>query len=157
MELNFTDLPLGSNVTSLTCSDKDLGPSGNFSFTIVSGNTGNKFRMDDNRVIVNGALDHENGSEYSLKIHVTDQGIPSHVTVVMVTVYVKAVNEFTPKFQYSNYTVSISEATAVGKFNFFFIFNYLNLKVSSKRYPQQNQRTCQASKLKSILGFHPQT
>ena len=70
--------------------------------------------MDDNRVAVNGALDHENGSEYSLKIHVTDQGVPSHVTVVMVTVYVKAVNEITPTFQYSNYTVSISEATAIG-------------------------------------------
>ena len=102
-------------MTSLTCSDKDLGPNGNFSFAIVSGNTGNKFRMDDNRVVLNGALDHENGSEYSLEIHVTDQGVPSHVTVVMVTVYVKAVNEFTPTFQYTNYTVSISEALAIGK------------------------------------------
>ena len=44
----------------------------------------------------------------------TDQGVPSQVTVVMVTVYVKAVNEFTPVFQYTNYTVNISEATAIG-------------------------------------------
>lgn len=101
-------------MTSLSCSDEDLKPNENFSFAIVSGNTGNKFRMDDNRVVVNGAVDHENGSEYSLEIHVTDHGVPSHVAVVMVTVYVKAVNEFTPTFQYSNYTVSISEATAIG-------------------------------------------
>ncbi len=75
-------------MTSLACSDDDLGPNGNFSYAIVSGNTGNKYRMDDNRVVVNGALDHEYGSEYSLEIHVTDQGVPSRVTVVMVTVHV---------------------------------------------------------------------
>ena len=111
---HFTDVAVGTNVTSIMCSDEDLGPNGNFSFTTVSGNTGNKFRMDSNRVVVNGALDHETESEYSLEIHVTDQGFPSHVTVVMVTVYVKAVNEFTPVFQYLNYTVNISEATPIG-------------------------------------------
>lgn len=71
--------------------------------------------MDDNRISVNGDLDHESQSEYSLEIHVTDRGVPSHVTVVIVTVYVKAVNEITPTFQFSNYTVTISEATDVGK------------------------------------------
>ena len=71
--------------------------------------------MDDNTVLVNGDLDHESRSEYSLEIHVTDHGVPSHVTVVIVTVYVKAVNEITPTFQFSNYTVTISEATAVGE------------------------------------------
>lgn len=105
---------MGTNITSITCSDEDLGSNGNFSFTIVKGNTGDKFRMDGNIVVINGALDHETGSEYSLEIHVTDQGVPSHVTVVMVTVYVKAVNEFTPVFQYLNYTVNISEATPIG-------------------------------------------
>ena len=110
----FTDLPVDTNVTSITCSDDDLGPNGNFSFTIVSGNTGNKFRMNSNRVVINDALDHETESEYGLEIHVTDQGVPSHMTVVMVTVYVKAVNEFTPVFQYSNYSVNISEATPIG-------------------------------------------
>ena len=108
-------------MTSLICTDEDLGPNGNFSFAIVSGNTRDKFRMDDNRVLVNGDLDHENQSEYSLEIHVTDHGVPSHVTVVIVTVYVKAVNEITPKFQFSNYTVTISEATAIGKFILSFI------------------------------------
>ena len=103
-------------MTSLTCTDEDLGPNGNLSFTIVSGNTGDKFRMDDNTVLVNGDLDHESQSEYSLEIHVTDHGVPSHVTVVIVTVYVKAVNEITPMFQFSNYTVTISEATAIGEF-----------------------------------------
>ena len=105
---------MGTNITSVACTDEDLGPNGNFSFTIDSGNTGSKFRMDSNRVVLNGALDHETESEYSLEIHVTDQGIPIHVTVVMVTVYVKAVNEFTPVFQYLNYTVNVSEATAIG-------------------------------------------
>lgn len=105
---------MGTNITSVACTDEDLGPNGNFSFTIDSGNTGNKFRMDGNSVVLNGALDHETGSEYSLEIHVTDQGTPSRVTVVMVTVYVEAVNEFTPVFQYLNYTVNVSEATAIG-------------------------------------------
>ena len=111
----LADLPFGSNVTSLTCTDEDLGPNGNFSFAIVSGNTGDKFRMDDNRLVVNGDLDHESQSEYSLEIHVTDHGVPSHVTVVIVTVYVKAVNEITPTFQFSNYTVTISETTPIGE------------------------------------------
>ena len=103
-------------MTSLTCTDEDLGPNGNLSFTIVSGNTEDKFRMDDNIVFVNGDLDHESQSEYSLEIHVTDHGgVPSHVTVVIVTVFVKAVNEITPTFQFSNYTVTISEATPVGE------------------------------------------
>ena len=34
----------------------------------------------------------------------------------MVTLYVKAKNEFAPVFQHSNYTVNISEATAIGKY-----------------------------------------
>ena len=114
MSFCFTDLAVGTNFTSITCTDNDLGSNGNLSFTIVSGNTGNKFRMENNRVVVNGELDHESGSEYGLEIHVTDQGVPSQVTVVMVTVYVKAVNEFTPVFQYTNYTVNISEVTAIG-------------------------------------------
>lgn len=113
--LLLADIPFGSNVTSLTCTDDDLGPNGNFSFAIVSGNTGDKFRMDDNRLLVNGDLDHERQSEYSLEIHVTDHGVPSHVTVVIVTVYVKAVNEITPTFQFSNYTVTISETTPIGE------------------------------------------
>ena len=70
--------------------------------------------MNDNSVLVNGDLDHESQSEYSLEIHVMDHGVPSHVTVVIVTVYVKAVNEITPMFQFSNYTVTISEAADVG-------------------------------------------
>ena len=111
----ITDLPLESNVTSLTCTDEDLGPNGNLSFAIVSGNTGGKFRMDGNRIVVNGDLDHESQSEYSVEIHVADHGVPNHVTVVIVTVYIKAVNEITPTFQFSNYTVTISEATTVGK------------------------------------------
>ena len=102
-------------MTSLTCTDEDLGPNGNLSFAIVSGDPGDKFRMDNSTVLVNGDLDHESQSEYSLEIHVKDHGVPSHVTVVIVTVYVKAVNEMTPTFQFSNYTVTISEATAVGE------------------------------------------
>ena len=46
MSFYFTDLVVGTNFTSITCLDNDLGPNGNLSFTIVSGNTGNKFRME---------------------------------------------------------------------------------------------------------------
>lgn len=116
------DISLDTNVTAIACSDEDLGPNGNFSFEIVSGNYGNKFRLDDNRVVVNDALDHENGSEYGLEIYVTDHGVPNNIAVVMITVYVKAKNEFTPMFQYPNYTVNISETTAVGEFIFEFPF-----------------------------------
>lgn len=41
------------------CIDEDLGFNGNFLFVIVSGNIGSKFRMDDNRIFVNGDLDYE--------------------------------------------------------------------------------------------------
>lgn len=112
----FSDIPIDTNVTAIACTDEDLGPNGNFSFEIVSGNFGKKFRLDDNRVVVNDRLDHENEHEYSLEIHVTDHGVPNNVAVVMVTLYVKAKNEFAPVFQHSNYTVNISEATAIGKY-----------------------------------------
>ena len=118
----FSDIPIDTNVTAIVCTDEDLGPNGNFSFEIVSGNFGKKFRLDDNRVVVNDRLDHENEHEYSLEIHVTDHGVPNNVAVVMVTLYVKAKNEFAPVFQHSNYTVNISEATAVGKFIRKFLF-----------------------------------
>ena len=120
----FSDIPIDTNVTAIACTDEDLGPNGNLSFEIVSGNFGKKFRLDDNRVVVNDRLDHENEHEYSLEIHVTDHGVPNNVAVVMVTLYVKAKNEFAPVFQHSNYTVniSISEATAVGKFIRKFLF-----------------------------------
>lgn len=34
------DIPIDTNVTAIACTDEDLGPNGNFSFEIVSGNFG---------------------------------------------------------------------------------------------------------------------
>lgn len=106
---------VGSNTTTITCTDQDTGPNSQLTYSFGSGNTGNHFRLDNNTIIVAKQLDHETISEFSLVVKVTDGGVPSLVTVVMVTVAVIAKNEHTPRFDNDSYSVNISEWTKIGK------------------------------------------
>jgi hypothetical protein len=108
-------MEVGSNITTIICTDQDqLGPNSQLTYTFGSGNTGNHFKLENNTIVVVSNLDHETTNEYSLVVHVSDGGSPCLVTVVMVTVYVRAKNEHTPVFQYSNFSTNISEWTAIG-------------------------------------------
>ncbi len=62
---------IGSFVSLLTGSDVNTGDT--LTYTIIEGNTGTAFSIQDNRLIVNGALDYETLSGYRLMIKVSDQ------------------------------------------------------------------------------------
>lgn len=81
-------------------------------------------------MIVASSLDHETLKEYSLVVNVSDGGSPTYVTVVMVTVYVRPENDYTPLFEYSNYSTNISEWTAIGKiyYNLLLPYKFINEK-----------------------------
>lgn len=70
------------------------------------------------------SLDHETLKEYSLVVNVSDGGSPTYVTVVMVTVYVRPENDYTPLFEYSNYSTNITEWTAIGKICYYLLLSY---------------------------------
>ncbi len=63
--------PIGTEVFTLNGVDSNNGDT--LSYTIISGNTGNVFTIDTNKLKVNGKLDYETVSGYTLVVEVKDK------------------------------------------------------------------------------------
>ncbi|KAL3853661.1 hypothetical protein ACJMK2_017186 [Sinanodonta woodiana] len=99
-------------VTTLTCSDRDVGNS--ISYSITSGNTGSAFRIDaaTGAIAVNGALNYDSLTQtYSLVVEVTDG---TNTLTVPVAISLTPVNEFTPTFSNSP-SLTVAENESPGK------------------------------------------
>ncbi|KAK7485090.1 hypothetical protein BaRGS_00023630, partial [Batillaria attramentaria] len=100
----------GDTVLTLTCTDTDVTAT-TLTYTISSGDT-SKFTMNSNVLELAGALDYDGGTtRYDLTITVSD-GTNSVDVVGSVTV--APVNEAPPVFSQTIYSVTKSEALAVG-------------------------------------------
>ena len=98
----------GASVTQLVWNDGDLGPDGEVTFTITSGNTNNAFFItSDGRILVSGVLDREVISLYSLQIRIKDlpnnpseqRSSENHVNITITDI-----NDHTPVFDSNQYT-----------------------------------------------------
>ncbi|XP_041349525.1 cadherin-23-like [Gigantopelta aegis] len=107
---------IGISLLKVTATDQDLGAQGTVSYSILSGNTGNVFRVDpvsgDLIINDNAALDYEVNPSFDLVIQATDGGgLVGSATVRITT---GPINEATPQFSPSTSTQTLAENSALG-------------------------------------------
>ena len=107
----------GFYVTTVNATDGDIGFNAKFEFTIVSGNDPYAFYIDPStgQIMVSGALDFESKSSYTLKVNVSDQGMPQMTTSELATVFITILdaNDHPPVFEPDNYLTAIYENVAI--------------------------------------------
>ncbi|KAK3739519.1 hypothetical protein QZH41_016191, partial [Actinostola sp. cb2023] len=109
------DAAKGTAVITVTANDADTGPRGRVLYSIVSGNTGNKFTIDDSTgaIRVSSPLDRETTPSFALIIEARDGGVPSLSSKCLVNVNITDVNDNAPVFN-GPYTFHIAEDKPVG-------------------------------------------
>lgn len=104
-------------VTKVDATDEDIGYNARFEFTIVSGNEPYAFYIKPatGEILVSGELDYETKPSYTLKINVSDQGMPQQTSLELATVLITILdaNDHPPVFQPDEYTISIKEDVAI--------------------------------------------
>lgn len=107
------DLPVSQNVVRVIASDDDQPntPNSNISYSFLSGNSADKFRILSNgQIQINSALDFENTSSYTLVVEGRDGGMPVMSGMASVSVTITNVNEDPPTLS-GNQSVFVSELT----------------------------------------------
>ena len=101
----------GTPVVSVMADDADTGTLGVVSYSITSGNSNNDFAIDSTsgEITVNGDLDREVISEYTLTIRAQDGGNPARSDISTVVITVNDINDNNPIFQRSSYTITVRE------------------------------------------------
>lgn len=91
------DLAIGARVADINATDKDFGPNGILTYSIISGNEDNNFGINPSTgiITVKNELDYETVVRYSLVIRVSDNAPPAQrlSTVAKVTVRLTNVND----------------------------------------------------------------
>ncbi|CAC5396085.1 FAT4 [Mytilus coruscus] len=103
----------GTIVTKIQCDDKDIVENANLMYSIISGNTGNGFRLNNTNIVVNSPLDYETINNYIIGLEVKDQGSPPRSSSILVTVDVVPVYK-SPKLYETSVKINISEGITVG-------------------------------------------
>ena len=114
------NIAVGSFIASVTASDMDSGPQGEVYYSIVGGNTGNKFSVNTSsgEVRTIASLDRETTATFTLVIRASDGAIHgkarfSNGTLV---VHVTDINDNAPAFADApSVAVSVSETKSVGE------------------------------------------
>ena len=112
--------PIHSLVFTMSASDNDAGDNGRFLYSIIAGNPGFHFRIEQitGYVQVSTELDRESQSVYELVIQATDLGSTPRSSTVTATVTLSDVNDMAPKFNQGEYTFNVPEnvprGTSVG-------------------------------------------
>ena len=104
------DAAVGTNVVLISAFDRD---GGKLTYSISTGNTGNKFQINSNSggVELAGKLDHEEVSSFILTIQVTDDHNVDEATLI---VNVEDVNDNSPQPVMTEYHAHISEDAKPG-------------------------------------------
>lgn len=105
-------------VAKVNASDEDIGYNARMEFTIVSGNDPYAFYIKPatGEILVSGELDYEIIPSYTLKINVSDQGMPQQTSLELATVFITILdaNDHPPVFQPDQYTIFVKEDVAIG-------------------------------------------
>ncbi len=109
------DLPVGTSVALLRATDSDSGFNGKLLFVISGGDFDSCFTIESDTgwLKVFEPLDRETTDHYTLNITVYDLGLPQKSSSHMVNVNILDINDNSPDFLQSEYSVDISEDTAV--------------------------------------------
>ncbi|XP_071951339.1 protocadherin Fat 4-like [Antedon mediterranea] len=104
-------LPVGVEFLEVTATDADEGANGELIFTIISGNTNNDFGIDPSRGILysRNRLDRERTSSYTITIQAEDSSRSPLYATTNVNIDISDVNDYTPVFQDSPYTINVLE------------------------------------------------
>ncbi|XP_056139750.1 protocadherin-16-like [Lampris incognitus] len=108
----------GSFVLQVTARDKDQGPNGDISYSILQdrGTHSDWFSIDSVTGIITtlSQLDYEKDPVPSVTVVATDGGKPPLSSTVVVNIILQDVNDNEPVFERNFYNVSIKENTAAG-------------------------------------------
>lgn len=107
------NLPVGTNVTSVSATDMDEGFNGLVVYTLK----GEEGKMDIDSsgfILLQKALDREEQGFYNLTVIASDQGQPVQSTTLNLTVIVEDANDNAPVFSSSSYEVKVSEDQELG-------------------------------------------
>ena len=109
------DTDVGTVITSASATDSDEGSAGEVSYRIMPNN--NQFSIDSasGNVTLEGPLDFEIVTRYSITILAIDGGLPSLSSTVALNVIVTDVNDNQPVFNQSLYLGSLNENLAAGQ------------------------------------------
>ncbi len=99
-----------TSVFDVDCTDADAGDNAALTYTIVSGDDG-KFEIDADSGLVqtSALLDRESKDVYELTLEVYDSGATQRTATATATVTISDVNDNTPAFSQSTYTMSVLE------------------------------------------------
>ncbi|KAJ8373355.1 hypothetical protein AAFF_G00265990 [Aldrovandia affinis] len=101
----------GADVLQVFATDADEGTNGQIRFSIVGGNANGDFRMDSVTGVISVArqLDRETRAAYSLAVQAADRGSSPRTDRATVNIVLLDVNDCTPVFELSPYTVGVPE------------------------------------------------
>lgn len=101
-------------ILSVHATDRDLGTNAEIVYSIVSGGKDDfSIAESTGEIRAKGSLDREEQAEYNLKVMAADKGSPTLRSVVMVSVKINDLNDNSPQFEKSAYSISIAENTGV--------------------------------------------
>ncbi|KAI2656785.1 Protocadherin Fat 1 [Labeo rohita] len=109
------DLPVGTSIALLRAADSDSGFNGKLLFVISGGDFDSRFTIESDTgwLKVFEPLDRETTDRYTLNITVYDLGLPQKSSSHILNVNILDVNDNKPDFLQSEYSVDISEDTAM--------------------------------------------
>ncbi|XP_053703389.1 protocadherin-16-like isoform X2 [Synchiropus splendidus] len=114
-ELEVPENQAAVELCFLKATDPDSGPGGEVQYRIT-GDPDGDFQLDSKTGALSASriLDRETREKYHLEVVATDRGSPALSATVMVEVRVLDVNDHSPLFDRSSYTVDVSEDAAEG-------------------------------------------
>ncbi|CAN9501862.1 unnamed protein product [Ophioblennius macclurei] len=100
----------------LKATDPDSGPGGELEYRITAGDPDREFQLDASTgaLSTSHGLDREEKADYTLEVVATDRGSPALSATVTVKVRVLDVNDNSPVFSKSTYSVEVSEDIVEG-------------------------------------------
>lgn len=101
---------VGTHVTTISCTDADLGLNAQLKYRVTSGNVMDVFTVQNSSGILETAkeLDYEQSTFYKLTVTATDMGLPTPLhTNVTVLIPIQGINEYTPRFGNSSYAATV--------------------------------------------------
>lgn len=103
-------------IHTVVATDRDEGMNAEIVYSIVGGNSGNKFSIDgDTGALTARSLDRETQSRYLLQISAQDRGSPSsYQGMCNISIIVEDQNDNDPRFELTKYAASIGEDAPMG-------------------------------------------
>ena len=107
---------LDTSVFLVPAIDIDDGLNSKLQYTILSGNIGFFFNLNEDTGIITVAdyIDYEINQNFELEVQVVDLGIPQYTAVTTIQVSIEDVNDNFPQFSESIYYASVSENATIG-------------------------------------------